>query len=96
MMDKQQEVFKLEIVGHEKKEWEVYDKQFGTARLMPFFPLVEGHYRMQEQDGKWFLVKQCKSKSEYSIVMYQELIDQLQSGGTILVDEDILQIPKSE
>jgi len=87
----------LQIVGKEKKVWETKD-----GMIMPFFSLKEGTYVWktiieENQDGKKhtynFLQKVFKNpKGRQEILMYKELIDQLKSGGTILVDEDVLKL----
>lgn len=86
----------LEIVRHVKKEWKT-----DNGIIMPFFNQKKGRYELhtwKEDDGAtvnifYSLHKVFKNpKGRQEICLYQELINQLESGGTILVDEDILKL----
>lgn len=87
----------LKIVGHLKKEWKT-----DNGIIVPFFTQSQGVYELhsykEETDNSVKVIYELhkiltgKIKGRQHIYLYQELIDQLKSYGTILVDEDILKI----
>ena len=87
---------RLKIVKTIPKKWNTKN---GT--IMPFFPLNEkAIYHMVEQDTGdriethlTYQTKDMKNQNRnLSILLYQELIDNLFDGGSIVVDETVLQI----
>ena len=87
---------RLKIVKTIPKKWKTKN-----GPIMPFFPLNEkAIYHMVEQDTgnriETHLTYQTKDMKDedrnLSILMYKELIDNLKNGGTILVDETVLEI----
>jgi len=95
---------RLKVVEVIPKEWETYDKEWkGMATKMSLFPLhTKGIYNMVKERGQTYLTfelaKEEKEKDEnssiWSFPMYEELIDNLKNGGSILVDETVLEIQK--
>ena len=86
----------LKIVGHIKKDWKTKD-----GFIMPFFNQKKGRYELhtwKEDTGEKVHLYRAlhkvfeNPKGRQNILLYQELIDQLESGETILVDEDILKL----
>ena len=87
---------RLEVVDTIPKKWET-----ANGRRMQFFPLGEkAIYHLVEQDTGdriethlTYQTKDMKNQNRnLSILLYQELIDNLFDGGSIVVDETVLQI----
>ena len=94
---------RLKVVKVIPKEWESPDtgNGFGKGRYMNLFPLnIKGIYHMVKQRGKTYLTFERsdeidlpkKESSIWSFPMYEELIDNLKNGGSIVVDETVLEI----
>jgi len=86
---------RLEIVEKIPKKWDT--KKGGS--IMPIFPRDEkGIYHMVEQetpDGnriETFCTFETKGNWISSFLMYDEIIQELKNGGSILVDETVLKI----
>jgi hypothetical protein len=85
-------VQKLKVVG---KKPQNYSEDKNGWKTMPLFSLKKGgNYTIRQlEDGKSILCKDYGIFNDFSyIYMYKELTEQLQKGGTILVDEDILSL----
>lgn len=84
----------LEIVGKVPKQWKTKE-----GFIMPFFSLKSGIYEMQDLEDNTFRLDKVfkengKVTERQSIFLYQEVINTLLSGKTVLVDEDIIKLIK--
>lgn len=87
---KPQKLVKVEKIP---KVWKFHDDKLDCdGRYASFFSLQDGEYEILEQDGKFYLQKTYESGSSQSIVLYKEIIETLDKGQTVLVDEDVLRV----